>query len=331
MENYNIHLDQNRPKPELEKSTPAKASEGHYNDDEIDLRDYINVLIKRKWAIGAIFLITVIAAAIISLLMSPTYEAINLVEIGKSKDKILETPDEIKEIFARRTILKEIAGKLNLPEDKNIESISEFFTIESPMGASSNLLRIKGRAETPKKSVEVANVVADALIERHDKLFSEAKETFESEVETIVKSKEKTEKDIERIKADIVRLNTDIKKYEQEISKRSDIQTEGQGRIAESYINLLASVKNQKENKEAQILDLEQGLISLNQSIQQKEYEKAYQTKPTKIEVEATLPETRISPKRKQNVMIAGIIGLFVGVFYAFAAEYFGKESRVIG
>jgi uncharacterized protein involved in exopolysaccharide biosynthesis len=36
-------------------------------------------------------------------------------------------------------------------------------------------------------------------------------------------------------------------------------------------------------------------------------------------------PETRIAPKRKQNVMIAGILGLFMGIFYAFGAEYFKR------
>jgi len=43
--------------------------------------------------------------------------------------------------------------------------------------------------------------------------------------------------------------------------------------------------------------------------------------------VPAIPPETRISPKRKQNVAIAGILGLIIGVLYAFSAEYLSKEK----
>ena len=316
MENYNIHLNQNRSKPEFEKK--------NVSEDEIDLRDYINVLIKRKWAVITIFFIAVIAAVVISLLISPVYEAISLVKIGKIKGVNIETPAETQEIFARRTILKQIATKLNLPEDMNIETVAGIFTIEP---AADSLLKIKGKAETPEKSVEITNAVADVLIERHKKIFTEAEEMINLEMENIVKNKEKINKDIENTKEDIIRLEQDIKKYEQEIAKRDNAQSDAQGRITESYINLLATVKNQKESKEAQILNLEQSLVNLDQLLKQKEYEMSYQTKTTEIEIPATPPETRISPKRKQMVMIAGILGLFVGVLYAFGAEYFSKEK----
>jgi len=311
-----------------------RSQEHEHYEDEIDLRDYINVLIKRKWAIVVIFMVTVVAAAVISLLMSPTYKATSLVKIGQIKEKPLETPSEIKEIFARRATLKQIAEKLALPDDQNIEAVAKFFSIQPSINnniESTEFIKINGRGETPKKSVEVSNTITNLLIERHKKTFSEAEEMINLETETITKNKEKINKDIVEIKNSIARLDADIKKYEQEIAKRGDIQTEGQGRIAESYINLLASVKNQKEAKEATILDLEQSLLSLDQSLKTIEYEKTYQTMATAIEIPAISPQTRISPNRKQNVMIAGIIGIFIGIFYAFAAEYFGKEKIVTG
>jgi capsular polysaccharide biosynthesis protein len=304
-----------------------KPQEHEHYEDEIDLRDYINVLIKRKWAIAVIFMVTVVAAAVISLLMSPTYEATSLIRVGQIKNTPLETPSEIKEIFARRAILKQIAEKLALPDDQNIEAVAEIFSIKT--SESADLIKINGYGETPEKSVEVSNTITNLLIERHQKIFSEADEMINLEVDNINKNKEKINKDIVEIKNSIARLDTDIKKYEQEISKRGDIQTEGQGRIAESYINLLASVKNQKEAKEATILNLEQSLLSLDQSLKAIEYEKTYQTMATAVEIPAISPQTRISPNRKQNVMIAGIIGIFVGIFYAFTAEYFGKEKNI--
>lgn len=342
MENYNIHLDQNRLKKESEEH---KKEVFYHEEDEIDLRDYINILLKRKWAIVAIFLIAAIAAAIISLVMPKTFEATNLVEIGKTKGETIETINDIKTIFERRTVLKEIHENLDLPEKTSFESVISKFNIEEGNGANaSKFIEIKGRGETAEKAVEVSNMVTQILLERHEKLFAEAEETFNAEMQSINKSKEKTQEDINKIKTvdvpktkeEIKRLEQDIQNYEKEIAKRGDVQSDAQGRIVESYINLLASVKNQKEAKERQIIDfenkvrsLEQQLVSLDQQIQEKEYEKAYQTKPTEIEIPATTPETRISPKRKQNVMIAGVLGLFIGVLYAFGAEYFSKEKLV--
>ena len=92
-------------------------------------------------------------------------------------------------------------------------------------------------------------------------------------------------------------------------------------------MNIEQEVKNQKENKESQVLNLSQDLVNLDQQLQEKEYEKTYETKPSRIEMAATPPETRIAPERKQNVMIAGILGLFIGILYAFGAEYFNKPQ----
>jgi len=207
--------------------------------------------------------------------------------VGKIRGNKLQSYADIQSVFNRRTVLKQIKTKLQqpleLPEETSIESIAEMFDIKESLGdGKSGFIEIQGRSDTPEKAVEVVNAVTDILLTYHQDIFAQAEKTFNTELETIKKSKEKTEKDIEKINNAIVRLDEDINNYKQEIAKRSDIQSEGQGRIAESYINLLAEIKNQKESKESQLLNLEQKLVSLDQTIQQKDYEKAYETKPSK-------------------------------------------------
>ena len=337
--NYdNIHLNQNRPQHsnapqgEKPKNKEEKHQEHHIDEDEIDLRDYINVLLKRKWQVAIIFGIAVVLAGIISFVMPLTFEASNLVEIGSIKKVQIQNINDIKSVFSRETVLQQIRTKLQEPleltKKTTTGAIAEMFDIkESQDNGQSKFIKINGRSQTPEKSVEVVNTVTDILLTYHGNIFMEAEKTFNAEMETIIKNKEKAQKDIEKTTNDIARLNADILKYETEINKRANAYTEGQGRIAESYINLLAGVKNQKESKEAQLLNLEQKLITLDQSIQSKEYERVYETKPTEVEVPAIPPETRIAPKRKQNVIIAGILGIFIGVLYAFGAEYFSKEK----
>lgn len=293
-------------------------------EDEIDLMDYIRVIWRRKRAILAIFLAVVIISGVISLILPQTFEATNLVRIGQIKEKPLETIDDVKVVFERRNILESIAQKIGLTAE-DPEVVAKLFSIEAVRGT--DLLKIKGRGRTPAKAVEVSNAVTEILIERHQKLFAKAEETFNTEKETIVKNREKIEKDIEQIEKDIARLESDIKVYEKEIQIRANAQSEAQGRIVQSYINLLANAKNQKEDKNRQILDLEKQIVNLDQALQQKEYERVYQTRPTEIEVPAVLPKTRVAPKRRQIVMIAAVLGLFIAILYAFIAEYWQKNK----
>ena len=279
--------------------------------------------------------------------MPLTFEASNLVEVGSIKKIQLQNINDIKTVFSRETVLQQIRTKLQEPlelvEKTTTGAIAGMFDIEESLGdGKSGFIEIVGRAQTPEKAVKVVDAVTDILLTYHRNIFVEAEKTFNAELETITKSKEKTQEDINQIKTldipktkeEIKRLEQDIQEYEREIVKRGNIQSEGQGRIIESYINLLANIKNQKESKEKQIINfenevrgLEQQLVGLDQSIQTKEYERVYETKPTEVEVPATPPETRIAPKRKQNVIIAGILGIFIGVLYAFGAEYFSKEK----
>ena len=53
-------------------------------EDEIDLREYINVLIKRKSIIILIFLIAVITSALVSyFVLSPVYQASTVFSVAK--------------------------------------------------------------------------------------------------------------------------------------------------------------------------------------------------------------------------------------------------------
>lgn len=53
-----------------------------YAEDEIDLRKYIEVILKRKKIIFGVFFVVVITITIISFLMPKIYEATSVVQIG---------------------------------------------------------------------------------------------------------------------------------------------------------------------------------------------------------------------------------------------------------
>jgi len=115
--------------------------------------------------------------------------------------------------------------------------------------------------------------------------------------------------------------------------------------MVESYIALLDKNKQRQEDQKNKKRSLEQNLVKIDarinekqsslankmadfeEKIQQKEFERQYSTTQTKVEVIASAPETRIAPNRKLNVLIAGVLGAFIGILYAFGAEYFSKDK----
>lgn len=301
------------------------------NEDEINLMDYWRIISKRKKGIMAIVLIAVLITGIISEFVLPKiYEASGLVEIAKIKGENLMNPADIIATFKEEATLSEIGEKMgwNKEYQKDKEKIAR---LEEGLIISKdekgNLLKITAKANTPEEAKKIVEATNEVLIARHQKRFEGAEKLITAEIETIIQEKEKTKKDIEKTGERLIRINQDIANYEKEIAKRSDIQSEGQGRIAESYINLLAQAKNQKESEEAQILELEQKLVGLEQAVQQKEYEKTYETTMTRVVASPTLPTSPIGPRTMLNVFIAAILGLFVGIFWAFGAEYVEKNK----
>ena len=127
---------------------------------------------------------------------------------------------------------------------------------------------------------------------------------------------------IKQRQEELAHVDSDIKYYESEIKKRDHASSEAQGRIVESYINLLAGAKANKDAKLIEIENLKQALINFDAKFQQKDFEKKYQTKPTTIEINASLPQTKIAPNRKQNITLATILAIFLAVLYAFITEF---------
>jgi len=57
-------------------------------DDEIDLRDYLDVLIRRKWLIGSVLFVVFLTTFIVTLAMTPIYKATGRLEFNMQPAKV---------------------------------------------------------------------------------------------------------------------------------------------------------------------------------------------------------------------------------------------------
>ncbi len=82
-------MDDNRPR-QIQPAQPAQPPEyyvpAYYYEDEIDLHDYVNVLLKYWWIVVGLPVIAVALAAVLGfVIMKPSYEATALVAITKPR------------------------------------------------------------------------------------------------------------------------------------------------------------------------------------------------------------------------------------------------------
>lgn len=162
-------------------------------EEEIDLREYINVIVRRwKWILG-ITLVALAAAAIVSFFLSaPVYEAKAGVVIVKSRSEVVFEPkyrtlteEELGslaiDINARRKALQalvksssvaaEVIAKLGSmlePEERDVSTLVGMVETES----DGDLIGIKLKGEDPRKITAIANAWGEAYERYVNELYS---------------------------------------------------------------------------------------------------------------------------------------------------------------
>ena len=267
-------------------------------EKEVDLRDYINMVRKRWKIILIIFLATTITSGVVSFLLPKTYEASAMVKIGKMRNTLLEEPSTIIEIFETRPILKKVAEELNMPPTQ--EKLGELAS-RIRLKEKSGLLEIRGRGENLEEAVKLVNGVTMVLLKRHEQIFEQARVILEEYLASGRERLAEMEKEIEMLQKKIEQLGT--------------INSDAKATMARGYMESLE--RNRERYEQLQV------------ELREKKMEESYGTVSTELVVAPTAPEYPISPKKKQNVLIAGILGLFVGFVSAAIVEYFEKPSAI--
>jgi uncharacterized protein involved in exopolysaccharide biosynthesis len=267
-------------------------------EKEVDLRDYINMVKKRWKIILIIFLVSTITSAVVSFFLPRTYEASAMLRIGKMRNALLEDPSAIIDIFKTKPILEKVAEELNIPsaEEKLGELASRIKIREK-----SQLLEIKGTGETPEEALRLVNAVTTVLLKRHEQIFEQAKTILE---EYLASGKER-----------LVEIKEEIEMLQEKINKLEATNSEAKATVARGYMESLERNRDRYEQ-----LQLE---------LRTKRMEEASGSERTQLVIPAVVPEKPVAPKKKQNVLIAGILGLFVGFVSAAIVEYFEKPSAI--
>lgn len=231
--------------------------------DEIDLFDYLKVVLKRKRLILAVFLLAVLGAGLFSYLSPKVYRIDTTLEIG-SIDGLLENPGQVVEKIDADAYGAVVRQRLNIAEEEYPE-----IKAENPKGT--NLVEMKIESAEPEKARSILREINKIILAEHQEKFSKSEQNIKESA--------------------------------------AKIQTE------------LDFLKNHKTYAD-------QGIAALQLKLTEREVA-LIKSEPTRIVKAPTISTSPVRPNIELNVLIAGVLGLLIGMFLAFGKEFWDKNKEV--
>ena len=306
-----------------DKSSFLPSSHEWDSVDEIDLMDYVKVILKRKVFILFLFLGAMIAAGVFSFLMPKVYEIDTVLEIGKVGETMVETPSQLMGKIEGDVYGVLARAKLNISE-------TEYPTVKTENPAGTTIIKMAIKSKDVELSKEILNEKNELIISDHQNKIESEKELLEKKIELSEKDIEVLQKDAERVEIKIVSLGQEQNSLQAKIDALEKVliyqQDPGSQFALFDAKEKLEAKKQEIEDRYLQINSLEKqvnGLKSLINSLENQ----IESIRPTLVVKAPTISEKPVSPRPLLNMAIAGILGLFTGVFIAFGKEWWEKAK----
>jgi len=154
------------------------------NNNELELRDYIEVLLRQKWIIVLVFLVTAISAGVGALyLVKPVYQASALLMISKPGYQVELEPkiktsipleisiETYKNLIRSADLERKVIKKLGLdqpPDELTIEALNNMVSVEAV--SKTDLIRISIKSGVPGKAKKIVDTWLALFIEENKDL-----------------------------------------------------------------------------------------------------------------------------------------------------------------
>jgi hypothetical protein len=144
-------------------------------DDEVRLDGFFRWVWRGKWLIIILVVVASGLSAVMALRQPVLHTAAALIEVGRVWSKPLKDIYVTVEIANSPGFIQDVAAKAGVKPGLLARSV-QVSAVESgvPHSIYAILIRVAAKSESDDESVRLAQVVADEIVARHEKLFDEA-------------------------------------------------------------------------------------------------------------------------------------------------------------
>ncbi len=326
-------------------------------EDEIELIDYLRVLWKWKWLIIAGTLVCAIVAAVISLQMPKIYEISTVIEPG-----IACVKDDGSFIYIDS--VANISGKINgdiyskrIQKALHLDPLKTGVKFKSAVVKNANIIKVTSQWEEggTDLGVKVAQHLIRLLSNDYGKIVEQRKGDYDGQIEFKLNSIGKTQNEIKLQQANLKNIRQrkeellaeikGVKENTEKIIQQRDTllkdknsgedislllySTTIQQNVA--YFNQLSTqsydLRTEEKKIEAESNRLSKNIDDIKAEINLLNLKKGLISN-IKVIKEPEVSLYPVKPKKKQIVLLATVVALFMAVFLAFFIEYIKNVSK---
>jgi uncharacterized protein involved in exopolysaccharide biosynthesis len=265
-------------------------------EEELDLRDLILILWKRRRLIVGVFLAAVVAAAAISFAIPPTYEVSTIIALGAFPDSTYTSQASAREILLSDELLLNVisALKLDVPREK-FRSFKQTIKVE-PVN-DTNFLKISIQTTNRSEGRAIVEKMVELFKERSSASYQQYRQLLAGQLDAVRTRLSSVEADIKKTREVLsaIESTTGISPVEKDLRRSRTLE----------YL----------QSEESQRIELLDRYLALQKEING--------LKDVQVIRGAREPVYPVKPNKKLNVALAGMLGLMSGIFMAFILEYF--------
>lgn len=266
-------------------------------EEEVDLRDYINVLLKWKWLIIWITVIAMLVAGVMSyLVIKPVYQGSGDVVLPVVGEKQILSAEAAKTLIETPSFLKTLSKETGI-------SYSEVSSgVNVSIIKNANFIEVKFENSSKEKISKFFDVLVPLLDEQDKELYNNKIDAMQSEL-SMLKSQLSSLNEQEQIIFSMIKQIKNDNRVQAEYALEYSL-------LSSTYDSII----NRKMSTEQQINDLQSQLKLSHNFI--------YLNTPV-------VPNIPIKPKKLFNVAVSGVSAFFFAILLAFFLEYwYGGEKK---
>lgn len=312
-------------------------------EKEVDLRDYIRVIKKRKNIILLVFFVAIIVSAVVSFVLPPVYEVTSTMKIGKIVDvdtlkkEPIESQAGASGLLKSSQFLGEAIKNLNLPF--TIKKLREKISVE-PAIETEDLVQIKIETKNPSQGLRIMNYLSEKLIQRDvkiKKIYENEEEIlarYDEEIKKINEEQNKIEDNIKEMKKEVKSLEIASENISREVEKRMEESKSLSEAESKILVGQMENIRSKLESYRNNINSAQQRYAAFLKDLREVQIEKAKIQRRgslnmynTEVLIPPKEPKEPVKPNKLLNIAVTAVISLLAGLGIAFSAEYFGKAE----
>lgn len=324
---------------------------------ELNLRDYLRIFHKRRVVIITTFIIVIIASVVYISQQPVFYQASATVKIEERKtiaglltEWIVYTPADIMESQAKiikgYPIIRKVALYLgmideNTPEAEESRLVSGLqASIEAEQIGRTNIIKIIATADTAREAMMLANAVAELYLQENlldkTKQARHAKQFIEEQLNSLEERLRQAEERLREFGDEVKNLKLagpiqdKLMNLEFDLGELLQRYTEKHPKVMQLR-EQIKSLEMQVEGFSGQELDYarisrevevnKKLYAMLKEKLEEARISEAEKVSDISLVDPAVLPQAPISASRNLGILVGGIMGLILGVAFAFITE----------